>query len=192
MRKLSTLATPLLVVFLFTAAVHAEESAGAETSESGGDTHWIIKSEGHHTRPYQLSVALGLPEYWGVGAMGWFTLPLVHDGFIPRVNDSFDLEFGLIYGVNLWLGWYGFYGFGGAPPMFLTPLVAARWNFFLTGDWTVFAMVKLGVGIGLNYPGLTHFVGGFIVGGQYRLTKDMSLRLETGWPYTSVGLAWDL
>lgn len=178
----------LLAIFLCTSALHAEESAGTETAASGeSETHWIIKSDAHHKRPMQLSAAVGFPEYYGAGVMAWYTLPIVHDGFIRHLNDSFDLEFGLMYGVFFWgLGLYD------VPPMALTPLVAARWNFFLTNDWTVFAMVKLGVRIGLNYPDFTRFTGGVIVGGQYRLTDNMSLRLETGYPYTSVGLAWDL
>src|SRR4051794_11978865 len=60
-------------------------------------------SKGKH-RPMMLSFFTGVRYPYYVGVYGFtlgarFDIPIVHDGFVPQINDSFDLEFGVDIGI---------------------------------------------------------------------------------------------
>src|SRR6478672_11616608 len=70
-------------------------------------------SKGKH-RPMMLSFFGGVRYPYYTGFFGFvlgarFNIPLVHDGFVPQINDSFDLEFGADIGLVPTGGVYGCY-----------------------------------------------------------------------------------
>jgi len=170
----------------------------APSSSSGGD--WAIRgSEGlldrgtTHVRHSMLSFFFGFPfggsygsyGYYGVFSVGLgarFYIPIVSEGFLPMLNDSFGIEFGADTGFVI--GGYG-YGLGFALTM---PAVAARWNFHLFSRLEAYA--KLGIGVGL-------FFGSYVVpypvvianvGVIFKLNKVVSLRAEIGSPAIKIGI----
>ena len=73
--------------------------SGAALAQSPFRQAGGLLDRGEHKRDMMVSAFVGLPWYFGyggfpLGVSGRFYLPLMHDGFIPPVNDSFGLEFG--------------------------------------------------------------------------------------------------
>lgn len=145
-----------------------------------------------HQRPHLLSFFATVPwNYgWGIGLGARYQIPLVHDGFLPRVNDSFALEFGadLYYaGGYCYLGGCG-YGAAG-----LTIPVEAMWTFHLLPKLEIYA--KLGLGVNF-YFGSGFYVAGTLgplwfhtaAGLVWKFSPSIYLRVETGWPTVRVGL----
>lgn len=101
MRRLSM---TLMIAAVLAATPALADGEASEVRQSGG-----LLDASAHRRPMMISLFAGVPHaYWyyagfpfGVG--GRFLIPLAHDGFIPRVNDEFDIEFGVS-------GYYCYYG----------------------------------------------------------------------------------
>lgn len=148
-------------------------------------------------RSNMISLFVGLPYgyyYYGFpfGLGGRFLIPLVHDGFIPSINDSFSLEFGLdLSGAS---------GFGRFYPMLGIP-VEVMWAFHLTQKFAVYA--KVGAVLEINFVPYV-CVGGFACRGvvsaspignlglMYKFSEKIAFRAEIGYPWIKVGLGFDL
>lgn len=148
-------------------------------------------------RSQMLSVFLGLPVgyfYYGgfpFGLGGRYLIPILHDGFIPSVNDSFSIEFGLDFsGVA---GYRTFY------PLLAIP-VEVMWQFHFTQKLSAYAKVGAALEIGfISYcPAVgpcTGTVGARPIGNLglvYKFTEKVSFRAEAGYPWVKVGLGFDL
>jgi hypothetical protein len=122
-----------------------DESGGS----SGGSSGSIIKDRGRHKRPHMLSLLLNVPWYYGfgIGAGVRYTLPVVHDGFIPKLNDSFELEFGLDY---VWRRWGYVGGFGNLNYHSIIIPIEARWTFYFFPNFAAYAKAGLGIDIGFG------------------------------------------
>jgi hypothetical protein len=172
-----------------------------------GDT-LTIKNPGDHPR-YVLEaephVVLGFiepPGYasgtgFGLGFRG--SIPIVRNGFVPSINNSVAIGFGIDF-VRYGRG--DFCRDGGPLPdcdrvridsfnEFYFPVVL-QWNFFLSRNWSVFAEP----GIGLNYHGwdgpraldVDPFL--FFLGGRYHFTEKITLTMRIGYPAFSVGASF--
>jgi len=105
MRRLALI---LLVALLAPFAAHADDDAS--TSDTGGrpaqslDPSFrrpnALMDASPKRRPNMIAFFVGLPYYywgWGgvpLGISGRYYLPLLHDGFLPPVNDSLGLDLG--------------------------------------------------------------------------------------------------
>ena len=161
--------------------------------ESAAATKWLVKDKSvHDTRPTRVDVeaTVGFIGYFGGGVGGWFVLPIVPDGFIPALNDSFSLEMGVTFEYHRWAGSYSY--------VRIVPLGGVRWDFHLTKDWTVFAKAKFGWELGMAESGWseTNRVGGpaadFGLGAYYHFTKGVALRLDLGNFGASAGLSFEI
>jgi len=135
-----------------------------------------------------LSVDAGIwPDRFTLGA--FWAVPVLPRGFIRNLNDSFDLEFGLLLAA-LRADWY----WRGADTNWeLWPAFGARWNFFLTHNWTTFVTFKIAGRIGLPGERSNWFdvIGG--AGATYRLASRAHLRLEFNYPQGAVvGLSFPI
>ncbi|MBL8916600.1 MAG: hypothetical protein JNM17_38220 [Archangium sp.] len=147
-------------------------------------------------RNMMISVFVGFPYgyyYYGFpfGVGGRFLIPILHDGFIPPVNDSFGIEFGAdLSGV---LGAY-FYPTIGLP-------VEVYWQFHFTSKFSAYA--KAGVVIEFNPVPYTcngngicrGYVSASPIGNLgliYKFSEKVSFRAEAGYPWIKVGLGFDL
>lgn len=149
---------------------------------------WIVKDGRLLRRPNVLSVDASIwPDRFTLGA--FWAVPVLPRGFIRHVNDSFDLEFGLLLAA-LRGDWY----WRGADTNWeLWPAFGARWNFFLTPRWTTFATFKVAVRIGLPGSQSNWFDVIAGAGASYRLAERAHLRLELNYPQGAVvGLSFPI
>ena len=186
-----------LVVALAPAMARAEDvpTAGEATSTSSGEETSAVRrphalmDASPQTRHQMLSFFAELPYYYaygvGVGAGARYTLPIVPDGFIPKLNDSVELEFGVdLSYVLLGAGYIGI----GIP-------AEARWTFHITDKFDAYGKVAVGwvfgvgayVGPTVGYP---YFSTG--LGVLYKLTDSLSLRGEIMSGGLKGGIGFDL
>ena len=191
----------LLALALVSTPVLAEEAkSGSDTpTEATFHQQGALFDRSPQHRPQMLSVFVGSPYgyyYYGgfpFGLGARYQIPILHDGFIPAVNDSFEIEFGLDFsGV---VG-YAFYPTLGIP-------VELMWQFHFTKKFS--AYVKVGAVLEINFvpyycnfggcgPGYgpvgVHPIGN--LGIIYKFTEKVSFRAEAGYPWVKVGLGFDL
>jgi len=149
---------------------------------------WVIKDGRMLRRPNVLSVDASIwPDRFTVGA--FWAIPVVPRGFIRHINDSFDLEFGLLLAA-LRADWY----WRTADTNWeLWPAFGARWNFFLTHNWTTFVTFKVAGRIGLPGERSNWFDVIAGAGASYRLAERAHLRLELNYPQGAVvGLSFPI
>jgi hypothetical protein len=188
MRKKSLPAFALALAFT---AVALPGPAGAQLT--------IKDSSVHTDRPVKFDItgSLGFFGDRSVGTAAWVSIPLLPDGFIPPLNDSFGLEFGMA--VNY--AWAN-YGFGCDYNYFsLVPLGGVRWDFHLTEAWTVFGKAKLGIGhdfasvecggTKIDDVGGNHLASDFGVGAFWNFSPGMGMRFDLGYQGASVGLSFN-
>lgn len=160
---------------------HAQDNAADDayeenqTSSSDGGSSVIIGRPGAgYGTGLNISVLGSFGGYGGAvgaGIGGVFGFPLLREGFIPSLNDSFHLEFGMFTNV-------GFYSFGG-DAVYFSPFAGARWDFNIVESFTAFAAIRTGPAIGLSRVGTTVYFDG-MVGGFWRFAKPVALRFELG------------
>ncbi len=187
MRRSLALFTVAAVLFAgpLASRAYAQEEGGQST---GGES--VVRKPGGlmdaspQERPHMLSFFLELPYYgygFGLGLGARYTLPIVKDGFIPTLNDSVELEFGL----DTWFAFGGWFNF--AVP------IEGRWTFHITPEFSAYGKVGVGLG-GVVYTGNGFGYSGFLwypsvnLGILYKL-GGVYLRAEVGAPALKVGIA---
>jgi hypothetical protein len=189
--------TPAFVLaLLLTTSALADTRVNADPSmyEPGG----FMDVSAHH-RPQQLSVFLGLPFfYYGygglpLGASVRYTIPILHDGFAPTINDSFSLELG---------GDVALFGYGNGLNLLVDIPVEAMWTLHLFPKFAAYLKVGLALEVRSgNYcwnNGVCTAGTGFVpvpiadVGFFYKFSEAVALRVELGYPWLKVGLAFSL
>ncbi len=168
----------------------------------------IIKNPGDHPRyvfEAEPHLVLGLiepPGYangsgFGVGFRG--SIPIVRNGFVPSINNSVAIGFGIDFARY---GRGDYCADGGPLPdcdriradgfnEFYFPVVL-QWNFFLSRNWSVFAEP----GVALNYHAwdgpraldVDPFI--FFLGGRYHFADKVTLTMRIGYPAFSVGCSF--
>jgi hypothetical protein len=145
----------------------------------------IIKDGSSHSRPQMLSFFLNVPWWYGVGigAGARYAISIVPDGFIPKLNDSFELEFGADY------------IFRSSGPYQLHAVIIpfeVRWTFYFFDNFAAYA--KVGVGAEINFgnnplgnrAAVYHNI--LSPGVLFKLTDSLTLRGEISYWGTKVGL----
>jgi hypothetical protein len=103
--------------------------------------------------------------------------------FIPKINNTVAITFGIDFTNNNCNGCYGNNSFS-----FWSP-IALQWNFFLTDKWSVFGeggfMLR-------SYGFFDHTYGDFTfaAGGRYHFTDKVALTMRVGYPFVSVGISF--
>lgn len=171
MRRLSTFSLALALTLAVSSTAEAQENAAGASASSGT----IIGQPGAgFGTGFTVSVVGSFGAYdqvVGAGVGGLFSFPLLRDGFIPSLNDSFHLEFGAFTTV-------GFYEFG-QDAVWFSPVAGARWDFHIVEPFTAFVALRSGPALGLNRVGSTLYLDG-VVGGFWRFSKPVALRFEIG------------
>jgi hypothetical protein len=168
----------------------------------------IIKNPGDHPRyvfeaePHLVLGFIEPPGYaagtgFGLGFRG--SIPIVRNGFVPSINNSVAIGFGVDF-AHYGRGDYCRNG-GPLPDCdrvrangfneFYFPVVM-QWNFFLSRNWSVFGEP----GVALNYhawDGPTRldvdpFI--FFLGGRYHFSDKVTLTMRIGYPAFSVGCSF--
>jgi hypothetical protein len=190
-------------------------SAGTGTARAD-DT---IKRPGDHPH-YPVEIELHGVWSWthydyapndGFGLGARFSIPIVENGFIPSINDSVAIGFGVDWvhysGSNCYD--YGFdphyhgpcYDVGDANYLFFP--VVMQWNFFVAHQWSVFGEPGLVIyhgffdycagapaGAACGNPTSTGVDFALYVGGRYHINDHLALVLRIGYPTFSFGVSF--
>jgi hypothetical protein len=191
----------LCACFLVSRTALAEDSI---IRHPGDHTNYSVEIEPH------LDIALFLPTAGsnGVGVGGRFTIPVVKNGFVPSINNSVGIGFGID-----WLHYNGCFNYYFSPgycsnlDSFWFPVVM-QWNFFLSTHWSVFGEPGFAIAYENfgNYYGCFNGAGQpvpcaaspnrvvvepvFFVGGRFQFSDSAALTLRIGWPYASLGISF--
>ena len=140
---------------------------------------------------------------YGVGVRA--TIELLPDGFLPTLNDSVGIGFGLDwvhYDLVAYRGACGRFEFVGPPQMrvpvcvdagggsssYLYVPVVMQWNFWLHRRWSAFGepglafSIRNGGGLGVS-PDLS-------VGGRFHISDAVALSLRLGYPAVTFGVSF--
>lgn len=167
------------------------EAPSSDDWQIKGRNSLLDKGSGHVRHP-MLSFFAGVPfgsyGYGGyisglsLGLGARFYVPIVKEGFLPMLNDSFGIEFGADAIVV-----FGAYGYGSGFE-FAIP-VEARWNFHIFARLEAYAKVGAGLGLFFIYNGLyARFIPVANVGVIFKVNKVLSLRAEVGYPAVKLGV----
>lgn len=188
----------LLVAAAFATTVAFGATANAQS---------IIKNPGDHPN-YKVEIEPHLDFGWanlyasnGYGAGARFSIPILHNGFIPSINNSVAISFGID-----WLRYSACYsrafgGLGCSASYFLLP-VAMQWNFWLSPRWSVFGEPGLYVYhgvfddfcpnnlVGCGQPTRTSVDWAAYAGGRFHFNDTVALTLRIGYPTFSLGVSF--
>lgn len=173
--------------------------ASAPAAGGGGGGGGNIKDTGPHQRPMMASAQLYTPWRFGfgVGLKLGFEIPLVHNGFIPQINNSFSIEPNFGFAWNSYNRGYGSswgrlgYDYD-VSAMEYTPGVSVLWSFYFSPQFRAYAAVHTGVtivapyysgdaNVDVDYDTDVRFHGELAPGIVYSLSDKFALRAELGW-----------
>jgi hypothetical protein len=143
----------------------------------------------------------------GFGAGFRASIELARDGFLPKLNDSIALGFGLDYvrydGYEGWRGGCAEFvsapsgvpvcvrtgGFAGLDNVdyFYMPVVM-QWNFWLHRKWSVFGEPGLSLYLQERDLDFSPFV--LYAGGRFHFTDRITLTMRIGYPTFSLGVSF--
>jgi hypothetical protein len=189
---------------------------GSAILEAPAAAESIIKNPGDHP-DYKFELEPHVVFGWGhlyagtgfgLGVRG--SIVIVDNGFVPSINNSVAISFGLDwvrYTDCYYYGWRAtngrYYDYGCGASYFMFP-VAMQWNFWLTTKWSVFGEPGLYiyhgvyddycdptiVGPGCSYPTRTGIDLALFAGGRYHFNDKIALTMRIGYPTFSVGASF--
>lgn len=145
------------------------------------------------TRQSGLSIMAYLPWLYGfgIGLNGRYTIPVAPNGFVPSLNDEFDVEPSIAFGYRSW----GFLGLGYGV-VDITPAVYGIWDLHFSPKLDGY------IGLGLGYD-IAIFTGEFagtgsasffywdpVIGMHYNFSKSIAFRAELGAESLKAGLTF--
>jgi hypothetical protein len=131
---------------------------------------------------------------WGVG--GRFSIPIVDNGFVPSINNSVAIGFGLDL-LHYDSCWYN----ADCSANYIHIPVVMQWNFYVSQHWSVFGEPGLVIFHGFfddcpfqngcpGRPRETSVEPALYLGGRYHFNDKMSLTMRIGFPSISVGISF--
>lgn len=195
------IATPLTCLALVCAAGNA--AAQSTIKRPGAREQYYFEAEPHVLAGLFDPPGFGGGTGWGVGFRG--TVELLKNGFIPKLNNSIGIGFGVD-----WLrydGWNGPRGYcerrisgpagvpicveapatGGNVDYFFVPVVM-QWNFWLHRQWSVFGEPGLAMYVEEGDVEFQPFV--LYAGGRFHVTDRITLTARIGYPTFSFGASF--
>jgi hypothetical protein len=168
------------------------------TIENPGDhPRYVLELEPHAVLGFIEPPGYASGAGFGLGVRA--SIPIVRNGFVPSINNSVAIGFGVDFAHY---GRGDFCRDGGPLPdcdrsridgfnEFYFPVVL-QWNFFLSRNWSVFGEP----GIALNYHAwegprdldIDPFV--FFLGGRFHFSEKITLTMRIGYPAFSVGASF--
>lgn len=136
---------------------------------------------------------------FGLGAR--LSIPIVRNGFVPTINNSVAISFGLD-----WVHYGCFDSLANCTADYLDFPVAMQWNFYVSRHWSVFGEPGLYIYHGFfsncflfngrlacpSEPTQTGVLPAFYVGARYHFTDKISITMRVGYPTLSVGVSFFL
>ena len=176
--------------------------AQSTIKEPGQRQRYVFELE-----PHLLVTPFDAPDYpsdggYGLGVRG--TIEILPDGFIPKLNDSVGIGFGLDwvhYDLAQYRGGCRRFettaanvpvcvdaGGGGASASYFYVPVVMQWNFWLHPRWSVFGEPGLAVSHG-SAAGFA-VAPDFSIGGRFHASDGVALTLRLGYPAVTFGVSF--
>lgn len=199
-----------LATFLAIGALAAQSRADSTIRTPGDHPDYVIDIEPKGN--------FGFFGAWGnslgFGAGVRFSIPVMKNGFIPKINNNVAISFGadwLHYSGGCGYYFAGYAGAGcGADYLFFP--VALQWNFYVAKQWSVFAEPGLAIYHAIyddycgvyavnstsyaicknNQPTHTFVTPVFQVGGRWHASDKIALTLRIGYPTVDFGVSFYL
>jgi len=137
---------------------------------------------------------------YGIG--GRFSIPIVENGFVPSINNSIAITFGVDF-LHHSSNCFNVAGLDySCDANFLYFPVAMQWNFFVAQRWSVFGEPGLFIyhgffdnvcppnGLCAAYPNDTGIRPALYAGGRFHINDKITLTMRIGYPTFSVGVSW--
>jgi hypothetical protein len=134
---------------------------------------------------------------YGIGARA--AIPIVENGFVPSINNSVAIGFG----VDFLHYSYCWYTFGACSANALEFPVVMQWNFYVAQKWSVFGEPGLFFWKGffgdcgndprcngISAPGGFYVGPALYLGGRYYFSEHVTLTMRIGWPAFSIGVSF--
>ncbi|HEY1697502.1 MAG TPA: hypothetical protein VGG39_35310 [Polyangiaceae bacterium] len=196
------------VAFAATAACIASPARADDTIKRPGDhPQYAVEIEPHGLwgwTHYDYEPVDG----FGLGAR--FSIPIVDRGFVPSINDSVAIGFGVDWLHYSGEGCYTYYGphgpngcYGVGDSDFVVFPVVMQWNFFVARRWSVFGEPGLVIyhgffdycrnapaGFPCAEPTQTGVDFAFYAGGRFHVNDHVALVLRIGYPTFSFGVSF--
>jgi hypothetical protein len=187
----SALLAVVALVALGTVVVATPVRADDTVKHPGDHPAYAFEAEPH--------VLLGWDDVYasdGFGVGARFSIPIVDNGFVPSINNSVAIGFGLDL-LHYDSCWYN----AACSANYIHIPVVMQWNFFVAQRWSVFGEPGLVIFHGffedcppqVNCPGrprVTSLEPALYLGGRYHFNDKMSLTMRVGFPSISVGLSF--
>jgi hypothetical protein len=178
-------------IFLAAGAARADDTI----KHPGDHPHYSVEIEPHALFGWE-----NLYYSSGFGLGGRFSIPIVENGFVPSINNSVAISFGLDWlHYSARCGGGKFYIYDCNANYLVFP-VAMQWNFFVAQKWSVFGEPGLFIYHGIfddcpanapcSSPTATGVRPAFYVGGRYHFTEHVALTMRLGYPTFSVGVSF--
>lgn len=163
------------------------ENTGGDSGGGGGirAAGALLDASTYDSRPMVLSIHGTFPYahfFFGsfpIGGGASFYIPIVKNGFIPRLNEEFGIDFGA--DAIIYVGYT-------APFSIYLP-IGVQWKFHILSNLDVYAklgfLARLWFGgpLGVFYPDAVAAVGL-----HYMLSKSFGLKAEVGYPGVRLGV----
>ena len=184
---------PLLALAAGTAMLIAPRSAAADDTIKRPLDHRIYPIE---IEPHGTVAVSSLYNAAGVGAGVRLSVPVLNEGFLPKVNDSVAISFG-----GDFVHYDGCIGHRCGANYLIAPVVM-QWNFFVSNSWSL--MAEPGVAgyygffddtcAGVAGPCVGHTRAGILpaafVGARYHASEHVALTARIGFPTFSLGASF--
>lgn len=167
-------------------------AADSTIKRPGDHPHYSVEIEPHVVFGWGGVYATG-----GFGLGGRFSIPVVENGFVPSINNSVAVSFGVD-----WVHYDVCYFHGSCSANYFDLPVAMQWNFYVAQRWSVFgepgALVYFGsfsdcplqANLCPSHPAGTGVQPAFFVGGRYHFSDAASLTMRIGFPSFSFGVSF--
>ena len=175
-------------------AVFSPSTAHADDTIKHPGDHLTYKVE---IEPHAL---FGVDNAFATGGLGLgarFSIPIVQNGFIPKINNSVAISFGLD-----WLHYNDCrYGLNDCSASYLYFPVAMQWNFWVAQRWSVFGEPGAVIYDGFlgdcnpgvrncNRPNTFGAEPALWIGGRFHVSETVSLTMRIGFPSFSFGVSF--
>jgi hypothetical protein len=175
-------------------AIAATLAAAVLFSPPAAQAQSYVQTPYQGRRPLELDLHAGFVWHGhGLATGARFSIPIVHNGFIPKLNNAVFIDFGAdFYFIEA-------PRIHGHPPGYRPGLgfpVAMCWEFYFSDKWSAFGEVGVNVmldpwllaGAGMHaHP--AHWIL-FGAGGRFRFNDTVALVLRVGLPYAVFGVTF--
>ena len=191
----ASLAALSLAVAVAACALAAPRAARADDTirRPGDHPSYPVEIEPHAVFGWGGIYATG-----GFGLGGRFSIPIVANGFVPTINNSVGVTFGLDW-VHYGQCWYA----GNCDANYFDLPVAMQWNFYVAQRFSVFGEPGAVIYFGSypdcplmpnlcpsSRPPTTGVEPALFLGGRYHFNDQTALVVRIGFPAFSVGVSF--